>query len=107
MTSPTRSSSVGLRPDVRVVLSPAWSTDWITAEGRKALSDAGIAPPARSAADRSGPDRAVAHAAWTSRPARSAAPPTVEELARFGSTACKALWRCRSCREPFDYVKPL
>lgn len=93
----------GWRPDVRLVLAPAWTTDWISDEGRKVLQDNGIAPPAHQV---NGPV-----------PVRIGARPTpacpqcgaadVEELARFGSTACKALWRCRACREPFDYVKPL
>jgi ring-1,2-phenylacetyl-CoA epoxidase subunit PaaD len=105
--------SAGYRPEVRVVLSPAWSTDWISLEGRKALSEAGIAPPSRVA---HGPVRLEIGSPPT-RPdsALAAAPPTcplcgsaeVEELARFGSTACKSLWRCLTCREPFDHVKPL
>ncbi len=99
--------SIGLRPDVRVVLSPAWSTDWITDDGRTALSEAGIAPPARV---HDGPIR-VEIGSPPSRVDQPACPQcgsrAVEELARFGSTACKALWRCLSCREPFDYVKPL
>jgi ring-1,2-phenylacetyl-CoA epoxidase subunit PaaD len=99
--------SIGLRADVRVVLSPAWSTDWITAEGRTALSDAGIAPPARV----QGGPVSVELGSPRARADQPACPQcgsrSVEELARFGSTACKALWRCLSCREPFDYVKPL
>lgn len=96
--------SCGLDPEVRLVLSPAWTTDWITDEGRTALQQAGIAPPA---------GRAVGPVSV--RIGRPPAAPTcplcratdTEELARFGSTACKALWRCRACGEPFDYVKPL
>jgi ring-1,2-phenylacetyl-CoA epoxidase subunit PaaD len=99
----------GYRPHVTVVLSPPWSTDWISAEGRKALSDNGIAPPGRVSG------RPVPVEIGSPRMARAGGDPVcplcgaaeVEELARFGSTACKALWRCRACREPFDYVKPL
>jgi ring-1,2-phenylacetyl-CoA epoxidase subunit PaaD len=96
--------SMGLAVDVRLVLSPAWTTDWITVEGRKALQANGIAPPARPAG---GPVRLDLglHRAGPTCPQCGAT--DVEELARFGSTACKALWRCLSCREPFDYVKPL
>lgn len=105
----------GFRPDVRVVLSPAWTTDWITADGRKALSDAGIAPPGPAgrgavtvqmgATRTAAPGGAPTTASGPSCPQCGSA--AVEELARFGSTACKALMRCRACREPFDYVKPL
>jgi len=83
--------------EVRTVLSPPWTTDWITEEGRRKLAGAGIAPSGAR----------MLPLLVEGRPAScphcgSAA---VEELAAFGSTACKALWRCTSCREPFDYVK--
>jgi len=83
--------------EVRTVLSPPWTTDWITEDGRRKLAGAGIAPPGAR----------MLPLLVEGRPAScphcgSAA---VEELAAFGSTACKALWRCTSCREPFDYVK--
>lgn len=92
---------------VRSVLSPAWTTDWITAEGRRKLRDFGIAPPAH-VAEVDG-----------ARPIRLTRPAQAEHIAcpqcgshdtvlisAFGSTACKALYRCRACREPFDYFKP-
>jgi ring-1,2-phenylacetyl-CoA epoxidase subunit PaaD len=96
--------AAGYRADVRTVLSPPWTTDWISPEGRKALSDNGIAPP--------GPVAGGPVAVTIGRgPGRPRCPlcgsGDVEELARFGSTACKALWRCLDCREPFDYLKPL
>lgn len=83
---------------VRTVLSPAWTTDWMTDEGRRKLKDYGIAPPAKSAGRRAlfGADE-VACPQCGSR--------DTELLSEFGSTSCKALWRCRSCREPFDYFK--
>jgi len=85
--------------EVRTVLQPAWSTDWITSEGREKLSAAGIAPP--------GPVRSGAVSlALTVRCPRCGSPDT-EQLSRFGSTACKSLWRCRACREPFDSIKAL
>jgi ring-1,2-phenylacetyl-CoA epoxidase subunit PaaD len=96
--------AAGYRADVRTVLSPPWTTDWISPEGRKALSDNGIAPPAATVGG-------LVNVTIGRGPARPACPlcgsEHVEELARFGSTACKALWRCLDCREPFDYVKPL
>lgn len=84
---------------VDTVLSPAWSTDQISPAGREKLGAAGIAPPAP--VTRGGP---VALALSVRCP-RCGSPAT-EQLSRFGSTACKALWRCTACREPFDHIKP-
>lgn len=84
---------VGLPVVVRTVLAPAWSTDDITDEGRRRLADAGIAPPG-------GP---------VSLTLRVRCPqcgsPNTRELSRFGSTACKSLWVCNECAEPFDRFK--
>ena len=79
--------------DVRIqtTLSPPWTTDWITPEGRDKLRAYGIAPPNAAG------ERAV-HC-----PQCGSA--ETEEISRFGSTPCKALWRCRSCAEPFDLFK--
>ena len=83
--------------EVRTALSPAWTTDWITSAGRAKLAGAGIAPPGVRLLPLLSPGAPAScpHCDSTD----------LEELAAFGSTACKALWRCRSCREPFDYVK--
>ncbi|MDG4807308.1 phenylacetate-CoA oxygenase subunit PaaJ [Micromonospora sp. WMMD1120] len=86
--------------EVRTVYSPAWSTDWISAGGRAKLAAAGIAPPAPTA----GPG--VVPLTLAVRCPRCGSPET-EQVSRFGSTACKALWRCRSCSEPFDHLKAL
>jgi ring-1,2-phenylacetyl-CoA epoxidase subunit PaaD len=87
--------------EVRLVLSPAWTTDWIGPEGRRKLLEYGIAPPlARAAADGDGP---VA-VALSVRCPRCGSPDT-RELSRFGSTACKSLWACNGCAEPFDHFK--
>jgi ring-1,2-phenylacetyl-CoA epoxidase subunit PaaD len=96
--------STGHDVEVRLVLSPAWTTDWITNEGRKALQENGIAPPARR---QDGPVLIELGTRRVGPTCPQCGAIDVEELARFGSTACKALWRCLSCREPFDYVKPL
>ncbi len=80
--------------EVRTVLSPAWSTDRITESGREKLRANGIAPP--------GPVLLKIRP----RCPRCGSVDT-QELSRFGSTACKALWRCCTCAEPFDAVKPL
>jgi len=73
-------------------LSPAWTTDWMTDEGKIRLEKYGIAPP--------NPDR-------TQNPVRCpiCKSQEVEEVSRFGSTACKSLWKCQDCLEPFDYFK--
>ncbi|MCS6764832.1 MAG: phenylacetate-CoA oxygenase subunit PaaJ [Candidatus Protistobacter heckmanni] len=83
---------------VRTILAPAWTTDWITpAAGETA---AGAAPPAR-------PIRWTLRADIEQDPAcPRCGSPTTERIAQSSSTACKALYRCRSCREPFDYFKP-
>jgi ring-1,2-phenylacetyl-CoA epoxidase subunit PaaD len=82
---------------VDVVLSPAWTTDWISAEGRTKLEAYGIAPPATA----TGP---VLVEVGVRCPHCGSL--HTREVARFGSTACKALYVCQRCREPFDYFKP-
>jgi len=90
---------------VRTRLDPPWSSDRITAEGRRKLAEAGIAPP--------GPVRRSGPVPLTLSPLRPAVAcprcgsTDTEELSRFGSTSCKALWRCRGCLEPFEYVKEI
>jgi len=89
------------RVRVRLVLAPAWTTDWISDDGRRKLSEFGIAPPG-TAPHRSGPVSLT----LSVRCPRCGSPDT-RELSRFGSTACKALWRCNQCSEPFDHFKAL
>ncbi|PTA48326.1 1,2-phenylacetyl-CoA epoxidase subunit PaaD [Micromonospora sp. RP3T] len=86
--------------EVRTVYAPAWSTDWISDAGRAKLAAAGIAPPARRG------DDTVVPLTLAVRCPRCGSPETTQ-VSRFGSTACKALWRCRSCAEPFDHLKAL
>jgi ring-1,2-phenylacetyl-CoA epoxidase subunit PaaD len=90
------------RVRVDLVLSPAWTTDWMSADGRRKLADYGIAPPATEAERRTGP---VALTLRVRCP--QCGSPDTEQLSRFGSTACKSLWRCRACAEPFDHFKSL
>ena len=93
--------------DVRTVLSPPWSTDWISDEGRRKLAEAGIAPPGAA------PIRVPGPIPLTLGPARrTAACPLcgssdTEEVSEFGATACTALRRCLRCQEPFEHVKEL
>lgn len=96
----------GFDATVRTSLAPAWTTDWMTAAGRDKLARFGIAPPGRCA-----PDAPVPIRLFRTAPAAVACPhcgaTDTERLAEFGSTACKALYRCRECSEPFDYFKPI
>lgn len=114
------------RVEVHTVLSPPWTTDWITEDGRRKLAEAGIAPPAVLGQRPTGrtpltldppPGRRTRPAAPTTT--EPAAPtiagvrcphcgePTTEELSRFGPTPCTALRRCPSCREPFEHLKAI
>ena len=85
---------------VEFVLAPAWTSDWMTQEGRDKLEQYGIAPP--------GPRAGAGAVALTLsvRCPRCGSPET-RESSRFGSTACKSLWVCRACREPFDHFKAI
>jgi ring-1,2-phenylacetyl-CoA epoxidase subunit PaaD len=87
-------------PDARVlnVLSPPWSTDWITEAGRQKLREFGIAPPAAATSGKAlfaDPSVACPRCGSTE----------TTKISEFGSTACKAQWRCAACAEPFDYFK--
>ncbi len=81
-------------------LAPAWTTDWIAPEAKDKLARYGIAPPGRAA------EQPIRFAPRTIACPRCGSDDT-ERLSQFGSTACKALWRCRACREPFEYFKPI
>jgi len=85
---------------VETRLAPAWTTDWISSRGRSRLKEYGIMPPAHNASLADGPIVST-----IVRCPRCNAADT-SELSHFGSTPCKALYRCNACREPFDYVKP-
>ncbi|MFY1878475.1 1,2-phenylacetyl-CoA epoxidase subunit PaaD [Achromobacter xylosoxidans] len=87
---------------VETRLSPAWTTDWMSEKGRAALKDYGIAAPAEQAIDISGISRRSARPAIECPRCGSR---DTRLVSNFGSTSCKALYRCVSCREPFDYFK--
>lgn len=88
---------------VRRVLAPAWTTDWVTAEGRAKLAEIGIAPPGPACrAPQASEGQPVGFVLCPRCGSRDS-----ELLSRFSSTACKALRRCRSCLEPFDHFKAL
>jgi ring-1,2-phenylacetyl-CoA epoxidase subunit PaaD len=84
---------------VRMVLAPAWTTDWMTDAGRSKLLEYGIAPPQ--------PRAAGAVAVSLSLRCPQCGSPETRELSRFGSTSCKSLWVCMSCKEPFDHFKAI
>lgn len=85
---------------VNLVYSPPWTTDWMTENGKLKLEQYGIAPPEKTTSDKS---------VLTHNPKKLRCPlcksEQTELISQFGSTACKALYRCLSCREPFDYFK--
>ncbi len=92
----------GYKVDIDLVLTPAWTTDWISEEGRDALEKYGIAPPLEAEADKEallGNKKIVKCTNCGSQ--------NTKLVSQFGSTACKALFQCEDCHEPFDYFKCL
>lgn len=104
--------AAGLRARVVTQLAPAWTTDWMSGTAMDKLRAYGIAPPGQRCATGREPGQSVLHFV---RGAASAAPAVpcphcgsrhTVESSHFGSTACKALYKCLDCQEPFDYFKP-
>lgn len=93
-------AGAGFRVAAVDVLSPPWTSDWISAEGRRRLAEFGIAPPAEAV----GSPRALLQADPEVACPRCGSRQTTK-TSEFGSTPCKALYRCESCLEPFDYFK--
>jgi ring-1,2-phenylacetyl-CoA epoxidase subunit PaaD len=95
---------------VEVELSPAWSSDWISAHGRQALAAAGMSPPGPAPA-RSGAGRGPVPLTLTAGPRQLRCPRCGSTAARllseFGATACQAMYRCEACLEPFTHVKEI
>jgi len=91
------------RVEVQTRLDPPWTTDWISEAGQEKLRRYGIAPPHTLQPGAPRPVRLVPRAVACPRCASK----RTTRLSAFGSTACKALYRCEDCREPFDYFKPL
>ena len=86
--------------EIKTIFSPAWTTDWITPEAKEKLRKYGIAPPENSTEDKS----------WLTGKEKKIACPRCKSIntkliSQFGSTACKALYQCQDCLEPFDYFK--
>jgi len=89
---------------VEFVLAPAWTTDWMSDAGKLKLREYGIAPP--QPRDSQPRDDSPISLTLTVRCTLCGSPDT-RELSRFGSTACKSLWVCNACKEPFDYFKAI
>jgi len=88
----------GIRgPKIRTVLSPAWTTDWMSSEGKQKLKSYGIAPPAVRTYDKNNDNPVIECPLCYSKNTRL--------ISQFGSTSCKALYQCNDCLEPFDYFK--
>jgi ring-1,2-phenylacetyl-CoA epoxidase subunit PaaD len=98
-----------VRVTVRTQLAPAWSSDWITADGRRKLAAAGIAPPvqARAPQTRAGPVPVTLDRRPDGPRCPRCGSADTRLTAQFGATACKSLHRCAACGEPFEAVKPL
>ncbi|MCS6809809.1 MAG: 1,2-phenylacetyl-CoA epoxidase subunit PaaD [Tepidimonas sp.] len=99
---------LGVRGRVTTQLAPPWTTDWMSEAARAKLRAYGIAPPGRCPGPASPPEQVLR---FVPAPAEPVACPRcgstrTREVSRFGSTACKALWQCLDCREPFDHFKP-
>jgi len=101
--------AAGLGPaHVTLRRAPAWTTDWISEQGRRKLFEYGIAPPGPVLAEGAVPIRFVKRQATTPRlTCPHCGSDHTERLSAFGSTACKALYRCVSCGEPFEHFKPI
>ncbi|WIT10423.1 phenylacetate-CoA oxygenase subunit PaaJ [Paucibacter sediminis] len=87
--------------------APAWTTDWISEAGKAKLKAYGIAPPGPAGPDRAQPIRLVHRASLTKLACPRCGSERTEKLSAFGSTACKALYRCLACLEPFEHFKPI
>ena len=94
--------ALGYKTTVSLILSPAWSTDWISEEGREKMKDYGIAPPLTESKDKG----ALLHGERIVKCTNCQSTNT-KMISQFGSTACKALFKCEDCLEPFDYFKCL
>lgn len=105
-------ATAGWSGTVTTALAPAWSTTWMTPSARRKLRDYGIAPPRHAvSACRSAGGTQVVRLIRTAGSSDAVECPRCQStdtvaIAQFGSTACKALYRCQACLEPFDYFKP-
>ena len=98
----------GLGPvQVRLRRAPAWTTDWISDEGKRKLREYGIAPPGPALPEGGAPIRIVRRRAEPALACPRCGSTRTEQLSAFGSTACKSMYRCLACREPFEHFKAI
>lgn len=90
--------AAGYEPIIKTFLSPAWTTDWMTEKGKQQLKAYGIAPPVGKSIDAAYLEELVV-------PCPQCQSTHTVLISQFGSTACKALFKCEECKEPFDYFK--
>ena len=90
--------AAGYAPTIKTILSPAWTTDWMTEKGKQQLKAYGIAPPVGKSMDAAYLEDLVV-------PCPQCQSTHTVLVSQFGSTACKALFKCEECKEPFDYFK--
>lgn len=90
----------GYEPKIQTVLSPAWTTDWLSEAGKRKLKEYGIAPPVGATTD-----KAVLMGEFSEVSCPRCESTDTKMISQFGSTACKALYQCGDCLEPFDYFK--
>jgi ring-1,2-phenylacetyl-CoA epoxidase subunit PaaD len=90
----------GIKNKIVTIISPAWTTDWMSEKGKEKLKNYGIAPPVRHAKVTTGlfEEEDVIHCPRCNSE-------NTKKISEFGSTACKALYQCQDCKEPFDYFK--
>lgn len=91
-------NAAGYQTSIQTVLSPAWTTDWMTENGKQQLKAYGIAPPVGKSFDQAYLDNLIV-------PCPQCNSTHTVLVSQFGSTACKALYKCEECKEPFDYFK--
>ena len=103
--------AAGFQVEVRTQLAPAWTTDWLTEQAKDKLKSYGISPPNRLCSGPSSVEHPMYFLRYSKEVEKSVQCPHCSsnntlESSRFGSTACKALYKCLDCTEPFDYFKP-
>lgn len=97
----SRLKKEGINAEVKLVLSPAWTTDWLSENGKKKLQEYGIAPPEDEV------DKSVLFGEPNKITCPNCKSKNTKMVSQFGSTACKAHYTCNDCLEPFDYFKCL
>ncbi|GII84329.1 phenylacetate-CoA oxygenase subunit PaaJ [Sphaerisporangium siamense] len=93
--------------EIRTSLTPPWTTDWIGEAGRRKLAAAGISPPGPAPRRAPGPVPVALGPVRARLTCPNCGSGETGEISRFGATACRSLWRCQACHEPFEHVKEI